>query len=683
MECNKDEAIKAKEIAVRKFTEKDILGAKKFALKAQNLYPDLDGLSQLLATLDVYISFEKKVNGESDWYGILSLDMFADEDTIKKQYRKLVLNLHPDKNKSIGAEDAFRIISEAWTFLSDKDKKMAYDYKMKSAGLFYKENPTVKSSFQSAGNSISSHSSSPTNPNTFWTACIHCKMQYEYLRNYINLNLLCPNCKQAFLAKEMPPPPINGHIPNPFPSKLHLRKKSFVYHKEARGVGSAVNSFNQTNGQWASHPRSNGSGSVWGADQAGTIQPSKRVSAALGNNGERLVKRRRADELKMTSNKVSTPGGFQKCNSETERIHLAPIIKPSIRTRELSLVELRSMLVNKVSTEIKKKLNGWKEASNKEKKEKEKQKQEIVVNGVKNNDRKFTKVVDLTKKRSYRKKSPHVTILGSNSETKAQNFTTITVPDSDFHDFDMDRTEKSFGENQVWAAYDNDDGMPRFYAMIHRVISLNPFQMKISWLNSKSNHELGRLNWVGAGFTKTSGDFRVGRYEINNSLNSFSHEVKWAKGPRGSIRIFPKKGEVWALYRNWTPNWNELTPDKLIHQYDMVEVMEDFNEEIGSVTVAPLVKISGFKTVFHRHKDPQAVKTFPKEELFRFSHQVPSYLLSGQEAQNAPEGCFELDPAATPLEVTDATSVSPKWEVMDRVIFENSQPFEMGIAMRT
>ena len=59
----------------------------------------------------------------------------------------------------------------------------------------------------------------------------------------------------------------------------------------------------------------------------------------------------------------------------------------------------------------------------------------------------------------------------------------INVPDPDFHNFDLDRTERSFREDQVWAAYD-DDGMPRYYARIQKVISLRPFKMRISWLNS-------------------------------------------------------------------------------------------------------------------------------------------------------------------------------------------------------
>ncbi|KAL6998891.1 hypothetical protein U1Q18_000057 [Sarracenia purpurea var. burkii] len=142
----------------------------------------------------------------------------------------------------------------------------------------------------------------------------------------------------------------------------------------------------------------------------------------------------------------------------------------------------------------------------------------------------------------------------------------MNVPDSDYYDFDKDWIEKSFGKNQVWVAYDDEDGMPHYYALIHNVISKRPFKMQISWLNSKSNAEIGPLNWVGSGFTKTTGDFRIGRYEIFKNLNSFSHKVKWTKGRRGVVQFFPKKGDDWALYKNWSAEWNELTPNEVLQK---------------------------------------------------------------------------------------------------------------------
>ncbi|KAH0941393.1 hypothetical protein HID58_001030 [Brassica napus] len=130
MECNKDEAIRAMDIAKRKVTETDYTGARTFAVKAQNLYPQLDGLKQVLMLIDVYISAGNKINGgEPDWYGVLGVDPLADDGVVKKQYRKLALLLHPDKNKCEGAEGAFKLILEAWSLLSDKVKRIAFDQK--------------------------------------------------------------------------------------------------------------------------------------------------------------------------------------------------------------------------------------------------------------------------------------------------------------------------------------------------------------------------------------------------------------------------------------------------------------------------------------------------------------------------------------------------------------------------
>ncbi|XP_057972517.1 uncharacterized protein LOC131160677 [Malania oleifera] len=714
MECNKDEAIRAKDIAMKKMTEKDIAGAKKFALKAQSLYADLEGLPQLLATLDVYASAEKKINGEIDWYGVLNVDPYSDDDTIRKQYRKLALTLHPDKNKLIGADGAFKILSEAWSLLSDKAKRSAYNMRRRD---LYQKIPTGNSSVPAGRNGFHNFTNGsnlntrdqksaahpkptpavprPSKPNTFWTVCNRCKMQYEYLINYLNHTLLCPNCHEPFLAVETPPPPLNGrksstpwttyqqrqnsssHVTNRNSETPRMKQAAAP---SAGGTGfSGFDSFNRANFQSDSISKSGGGGSAPASTSsaAQAVQPAyeklkrereeARITGSTVLGGERRMKKRRMDENAMHGigrempNQMGMRHGVvgmgsvpasQKSSSETARINV-PGSARSITTKELSQPEVRKMLIEKARTEIRKKLNEWSTAaarknSCKEEKEREKGKQEATINGVKNGANKHRQLGVAENKVHAKKSSP--AIAGVDSDSKGTETVAMNVPDPDFHDFDKDRTEKSFSGNQVWAAYDDDDGMPRYYAMIHGVVSRKPFKMRISWLNSKSNNELAPINWIGSGFPKTSGDFRIGKHEINNSLNSFSHMVKWAKGARGVIQIYPSKGDVWALYRNWSPDWNELTPDEVIHKYDMVEVLEDYTEELG-VTVTPLVKVAGFRTVFHRHLDPKQVKTIPKEELFRFSHQVPSYFLTGQEAQNVPTGCRELDPASTPLEL--------------------------------
>lgn len=62
-----------------------------------------------------------------DFYKILEINKNANDDEIKKAYRKLALKYHPDKNKAKGAEDRFKEIAEAYEVLSDKKKRDIYD----------------------------------------------------------------------------------------------------------------------------------------------------------------------------------------------------------------------------------------------------------------------------------------------------------------------------------------------------------------------------------------------------------------------------------------------------------------------------------------------------------------------------------------------------------------------------
>lgn len=64
---------------------------------------------------------------EKDYYKILGVPKNASIDDIKKAYRKLALQYHPDRNKSKSAEEKFKKISEAYAVLSDPEKRKEYD----------------------------------------------------------------------------------------------------------------------------------------------------------------------------------------------------------------------------------------------------------------------------------------------------------------------------------------------------------------------------------------------------------------------------------------------------------------------------------------------------------------------------------------------------------------------------
>ncbi|PKA55252.1 Chaperone protein dnaJ 49 [Apostasia shenzhenica] len=730
MECNRDEALRAKEIAERKFSLRDYIGAKKFALKAQNLFPSLDGISQMLSTLDVYLASEAKINGEKDLYAILRVSALADEEVVKKQYRKLALQLHPDKNKSLGAEGAFQLVSEAWSVLSDRNKKTIYDQKISVKGVHKRtSNPTKgppasnNGFHQFANNAASAKARGPQNkpyrptpsaptppsrpePQTFWTSCAGCCMQYEYHRMYLNKSLLCPKCRQPFLATELPVPP-GGLDPPKWSSKQHINKDKNA--SATSGMEANAESYSNSTFQWgpfsgasvttgANHPSTPASQATNVVDLAFDRAKRQREEAQVAARREEALRRRynasknygssagdlntgmHADKfvnkrgifghdsgqgqidpsIEVTRNTCNEGDKDAGVSGDSFRSRLST--KQKIFDRDFTQVDIRALLMVKAKFGILKKIGELNSAEAVDSRENNKSKKRQKPKGDKvsieaceeNTEEKFhefsEKEIGSKAKKEVLPSEAQQETGDDDSNEEINEPLSINVPDPDFHDFDNDRMEISFEGDQIWATYDDDDGMPRYYSLIQKVISANPFKVRMSYLTSKSNVEFSPLEWVKCGFAKTCGEFRIGRYEVIDTINIFSHRVKWEKGFRGVIKIIPRVGEIWALYKNWSPLWDEHTPDDVIHKYDMVEILGDYNEDQG-ISVVPLVKVTGFKTVFQRHKDPNEVKKIPREEMFRFSHHVPSYLLTGEEGSNAPKGCLELDPAATPLEL--------------------------------
>ncbi|XP_062164862.1 uncharacterized protein LOC133871422 [Alnus glutinosa] len=218
---NRAEAERLLGIAEKLLQTRDLTGSRDFAILAQETEPLLEGSDQILAVADVLLAAEKRINNHHDWYAILQLDRRSDDqDLIKKQYRRLALLLHPDKNKFPLADQAFKLVADAWAVFNDRSKKSLYDNEL---SLFSKVDLAAQQSklpvrrSQHPGDKRSQQNrESPEDQrlrlSSFWTMCPYCYNLYEYPRVYEGCCLRCQNCRRGFHAVLIPslPPQVSG-----------------------------------------------------------------------------------------------------------------------------------------------------------------------------------------------------------------------------------------------------------------------------------------------------------------------------------------------------------------------------------------------------------------------------------------------------------------------------------------
>ena len=67
------------------------------------------------------------MSAKRDYYEVLGVERSADEEQLKKAYRKLAMQWHPDVAKTPDAEARFKEINEAYQVLSNPEKRTMYD----------------------------------------------------------------------------------------------------------------------------------------------------------------------------------------------------------------------------------------------------------------------------------------------------------------------------------------------------------------------------------------------------------------------------------------------------------------------------------------------------------------------------------------------------------------------------
>ncbi|KAK8703950.1 hypothetical protein V6N13_047590 [Hibiscus sabdariffa] len=666
MECNKEEAIRAKNIAEQKMQNRDFSGALKVAIKAKQLFQDLENISQMIMVCDVHCAAEKPFFGnEKDWYAILKVEQTADEATIKKQYRKFALQLHPDKNKFPGAEAAFKLIGDAQRTLLDQGKRYAHDMKRKAAV----NRPAPAAAFRPPQNpSWRPHTAAQNNiPNfsglnsqqqrqpptqagfsngqcTFWTKCPYCTVRYQYYTDVLHRSLRCQTCNKYFVAYD------SGAVPQ----ATNMNQSNFPQQGVAKNQSAgrvdhgSQRKFTTENVFTAFTPKAAGTSdartekangkrgrkqiveSSESCDSESSIESEEDV--AIDDNGEVLsgkkVDSQVPQNVRRSGRHKQNVSYRENLSDEEDTVNPAKKAKGSgshCATEEMD-DEDKPVQKNQVK-EDKKEMDHGEGKHFEARLPNGKNTTEASADGIEGN--------------------PNPTVddsVSDSSSKETEEPEVFAYPDPEFNDFDKEKKEEFFKVGQIWALYDTLDAMPRFYARIRKVFS-SGFKLRITWLEPDPDDE-NEIQWVSEGLPASCGNFKHGGSEISEDRPMFSHLISWEKGThRDTYKIFPRKGETWALFKNWNIKWKSGAQK---YEYEFVEILSENAEGVG-IQVSYLTKVKGFVSVFSTtNKDTFLI---PPGELFRFSHRVPSFALTGKERQGVPKGSFELDPASLPEEI--------------------------------
>ncbi|XP_057959315.1 uncharacterized protein LOC131151874 [Malania oleifera] len=699
MECNKEEAFRAKEIAEKKMENKDFAGARRIALKAQQLYPDLDNISQMLSVCEVHCSAEHRMFGnEMDWYTILQIEQTADEASIKKQYRKFALLLHPDKNKFPGAEAAFKLIGEAQRVLLDQGRRSLYDMKRKSSlRQAASSQPTQRACKNTTVGNYTTKQFTGLKPQnqhlqqqaqpafangrqTFWTVCPSCAVKYQYYREVINRPLTCQSCLKSFTAYDInaqgaPPgtnfrqpavPASNGAFQGKF-SRENQKMESFP--KTRRTSEVEVGSKTDTNcGNVGAKVGKGGFDEVKPSRMANGKRKRKHVSESSESCETGSSADVEGDGIKEGGN---TPaGGTFGCFDErsprrSSRNKQNVSYSEKLSDDDCSLGSSKRAKVSGLSCttkegsesgalkdEVSKRKKGDGSAADVGKNENAaKKKKSSFEEGLPNGHKDTGEKGKQKAMKECTNGSEAVDDSASNVNPRsAQDQEAYSYPDPDFSNFE--KKEGCFKSGQIWACYDTLDAMPRFYARIRKILS-PAFRLVITWLepNPDGNDEIA---WASEGLPVSCGKFMLGNDDYIDDPSILSHMVYWEKGSgKDPYSIYPRSGETWALFKNWDIKWKSDENFNREFKYEFVEVLSDYGEGIG-IRVAHLGKVRGFACLFCRVVK-EGVDSFqiPSNELFRFSHRVPSFKMTGEEREDVPKGSFELDPASLPTDLEE------------------------------
>ncbi|KAI3889320.1 hypothetical protein MKX03_004735 [Papaver bracteatum] len=226
-----------------------------------------------------------------------------------------------------------------------------------------------------------------------------------------------------------------------------------------------------------------------------------------------------------------------------------------------------------------------------------------------------------------------------------------------FHDFSNHKKPGAFAVGQFLAVYDQEK-MPRLYAQINIIESCykketncTEYALYLRWLRpAPVNAE--EIKWHDAGLPVSCGLFKLDSDKIDKCdtvvfshlVSSFQEYRVLAGYSKELFELYPRKGEVWAIYKEWKPfDWCSDPKTRIGCKFQLVEILSNYSTTNG-VKVAPVVKVAGYGTIFQRRGLYYQISA---RNLFRFSHNIP-VRFAGYMRDLHSGKILDLDPLSIP-----------------------------------
>jgi len=207
-----------------------------------------------------------------------------------------------------------------------------------------------------------------------------------------------------------------------------------------------------------------------------------------------------------------------------------------------------------------------------------------------------------------------------------------------------------FIAGQVWAVYDEKD-LPRHYTQINAVISTG--QVRVTYLEPQPILDY-EFAWKKERLPVVCGVYGATGPNVNLDRSHFSHLVRCQRSTTNPIyKIYPMKGEIWAMYKNWNNKWKPFQYENA--EFDFVEILSDLLEGSG-MRIARLVEVEGCLTFFQRQQLDgfDLSRMVLQSELVGFSHRIPAFRVPGIGQHGIPESSWHLEPNALPCKQAGA-----------------------------